>query len=147
MSAFHFTYLKKVCARPSEGQVKLLSIKVKWKEINLLFICKCFCDQCVMQMVRLRLKGILVYRNAHTGPRHAGTRTRTNCFLLCQFSSTYLFLSCFCVVWISHITLVSIRSGKLDVPVFFTWKRVLNNKGIWNIILCFLHDSPLVSTS
>ena len=23
--------------------------------------CKCFCDLCVMQMVRLRLKGILIY--------------------------------------------------------------------------------------
>ena len=38
----------------------LRNIKVKWKEINFLSICKCFCDLCVTRMVRLRLKGILV---------------------------------------------------------------------------------------
>ena len=38
----------------------LLNIKVKWKEINFLSNCKCFCNLCVVRMVCLWLKGILV---------------------------------------------------------------------------------------
>ena len=37
-----------------------MKVKVKHKEIDLFVYSKCFCDQCYMWMVRLRLKGILV---------------------------------------------------------------------------------------